>query len=603
LFSQTIAALEKFDNPHEFERMCADILNASGYKNVVLMAPRGGSDGGKDITFNADSSGKGLACATLQKDIDAKFKEDFSKRTVGEFSLYILFCTAYLTASQKQKFAQYCADNLQAELVIYDIEALRSLLDSALLPVREKYLQIVSDKEETNIKSLSTGETKNAQSASQGYLYDVALSFAGEDRVHAEALAEALRRYGISVFYDKYEKTTLWGKDLYIHLSDLYQNKARYCVMFFSEHYVAKTWTKHELRAAQARAFTEQQEYILPIRLDETEIPGILPTTAYLTWEQETVESIVQAILKKLGNTSRKSVKSWLRESEEYSEKGLYAKALIACEQALQIDPYNSDSYYDYGWILRKLERYKEALIAFEQAIQFDTKDDVTFTLDLYRQKGYTLEDLKRYEEALTMYEQIMQREKAEAASSQHHYYESYGDLCNIGDALLGLERYGDALAVYEQAVQIALNSTSSYDRRRIRALSNKGYTLYLLDRYEEALVICEQVIQLTPKDAYTYRLKGDILDELKRDEEAIVFFEKAVELDPKDVYAFRRKADLLYQHKRYEEALAVCEQAVQLDAADANIHAAKSNILVALGHIEAAHNEYMLATQLGYSE
>lgn len=97
------------------------------------------------------------------------------------------------------------------------------------------------------------------------YSYDVALSFAGEDRIYAEALAGALRHHGIRVFYDKYEKDTLWGKDLYTHLSDLYQNKARYCVTFFSHHYIEKTWTKHELRAAQARAFREQQEYILVV--------------------------------------------------------------------------------------------------------------------------------------------------------------------------------------------------------------------------------------------------------------------------------------------------------------------------------------------------
>src|SRR5436305_12400301 len=85
------------------------------------------------------------------------------------------------------------------------------------------------------------------------YSYDVALSFAGEDRIHAEALARVLFRWRINVFYDKYEKSTLWGKDLYTHLSDLYQNKARYCVMFFSQYYVAKAWTKHELKAAKAR--------------------------------------------------------------------------------------------------------------------------------------------------------------------------------------------------------------------------------------------------------------------------------------------------------------------------------------------------------------
>lgn len=445
---------------------------------------------------------------------------------------------------------------------------------------------------------------ENVTSIGQQYPYDVALSFAGEDRIHAETLAEALRRYGIKVFYDKYEKNTLWGKDLYIHLSDLYQNKARYCVMFFSQHYVTKTWTKHELRAAQARAFKEQQEYILPIRLDETEIPGILPTTAYLTWEKETVESIVQAILKKLGNISRKSVKGWLKESEEYREKGLYEKARIGCEQAIHIDPYNADSYYDYGWTLRKLKRNEEALTAFEQAIQYDTKDDIEYTLDIYRQKGYTLEALKRYEEALTIYEEVMQLKKAEEANAKyHHYSDYYGDLCDQGDALIGLDRYEGALAILEQAVQLALNSTSSYDRKRTRALSNKGYVLYLLDRYEEALVICERVFQLAPKDAYPYQLKGDILDELDRYEEALAFFEKAVDLDPRDAYTCRRKGELLYKLKRYEEALVTCEQAIQLNSSDPYTYETKSSILIALRCFDEAQDAHMLAMQYGYNE
>ncbi|HYT44266.1 MAG TPA: tetratricopeptide repeat protein [Methylomirabilota bacterium] len=439
----------------------------------------------------------------------------------------------------------------------------------------------------------------------QDYPYDVALSFAGEDRIHAEALAEALRLHGIRVFYDKYEKNILWGKDLYTHLSDLYQNKARYCVMFFSQYYVAKTWTKHELRAAQARAFKEQQEYILPIRLDDAEIPGILPTTAYLTWEGETVDTIVDAILKKLGNTSRKSVNGWLKESQEYDEKGLYEKARIACEQAIKIDPYHSDSYHDYGWILRKLERFEESFEAFEQAIQFNMKDDIHYTLDLYRQKGSTLEALKRYEEALIVYEQVIQFGKTKVAYSQFFYYYDYyfGDLCNIGDALLGLERYEDALTVYEQAFQLASNSTSSDDSKRTRALANKGYTLFLLDRYEEALVICDQVIQLTPKDFFAYRQKGDILDKLKHYEEALSFFDKAVDLNPKDAYACRRKGDLLYQLKHHAEALAACEQAIQLDSTNPYAHITKSNVLIALGQIEAAYDEHLLVERLNYND
>lgn len=140
--------------------------------------------------------------------------------------------------------------------------------------------------------------------------YDVAISFAGEDRKYAEDLANSLTHRGVAVFYDAYEKATLWGKNLYTHLSDLYQNQARYCVMLLSRHYAAKVWTKHELEAAQARAFQEHKEYILPVRLDNTEIPGILPTVAYLQWPPENAESITDAILAKLGKASQAEASS-----------------------------------------------------------------------------------------------------------------------------------------------------------------------------------------------------------------------------------------------------------------------------------------------------
>ncbi len=132
------------------------------------------------------------------------------------------------------------------------------------------------------------------------YPYDVALSYAGEDRVYAEALADVLRQHGVRVFYDKYEELTLWGKNLYDHFSDLYQHKARYCVMFLSQHYAAKLWTNHERQAAQARAFKEREDYILPVRLDDTEIPGILPTVNYLKWPPHNAETIAGAIRAKL---------------------------------------------------------------------------------------------------------------------------------------------------------------------------------------------------------------------------------------------------------------------------------------------------------------
>ena len=104
----------------------------------------------------------------------------------------------------------------------------------------------------------------------------------------------------MKVFYDGFEKARLWGEDLYTYLNDLYKLRAKYCIMFLSENYANKIWTNHERKAAQARAFRESKAYILPVRLDDSEIPGINETIGYLSWEEESAEGIANCVLQKL---------------------------------------------------------------------------------------------------------------------------------------------------------------------------------------------------------------------------------------------------------------------------------------------------------------
>lgn len=130
--------------------------------------------------------------------------------------------------------------------------------------------------------------------------FDVALSFAGEDRAYVEQVADLLKGSGVKVFYDFHFKAALWGQDLYEHLSDLYRERARFTVMFVSRHYKDKLWANHERRSAQARAFTESRGYILPARFDDTEIPGLLPTTAYIDLTVHTPEELVALVIQKL---------------------------------------------------------------------------------------------------------------------------------------------------------------------------------------------------------------------------------------------------------------------------------------------------------------
>jgi len=131
--------------------------------------------------------------------------------------------------------------------------------------------------------------------------YHVALSFAGEDRKYVERVAEELVRHGVKVFYDKFEDTRLWGKDLYSYLSDVYKNQAMYTVMFVSEAYKKKLWTNHERKSAQARAFAENKEYILPAMFDKkVEVPGLHKTTGYLDLRALSPEVVAAKIVQKL---------------------------------------------------------------------------------------------------------------------------------------------------------------------------------------------------------------------------------------------------------------------------------------------------------------
>jgi phage FluMu protein Com len=143
-------------------------------------------------------------------------------------------------------------------------------------------------------------KNRGAIARKPGMEYDIAVSFAGEDRPVVEKYVNALSTRDIKVFYDKYEKSELWGKDLYIRLIDVYKNKARYCVIFISHHYAEKLWTNHERKAAQARAFKDNETYILPVKLDDTELPGIHETVGYIDLRQTPLDELVQLTIKKL---------------------------------------------------------------------------------------------------------------------------------------------------------------------------------------------------------------------------------------------------------------------------------------------------------------
>ncbi len=131
--------------------------------------------------------------------------------------------------------------------------------------------------------------------------FDVAVSFADENRQYVSQVVKALGLRGVSVFYDADLGVELWGQDLVTYLDGVYRHRSRYVVIFVSERYVNKDWTRHELRSALAHAMTERGEYVLPARFDDSDLPGLPPTVRYVDCRLVTPVGLAEMIVTKLG--------------------------------------------------------------------------------------------------------------------------------------------------------------------------------------------------------------------------------------------------------------------------------------------------------------
>ena len=138
----------------------------------------------------------------------------------------------------------------------------------------------------------------------EDYQIDFAISVAGEDKPLGEMIADALEKDGYRVFlyetkYDQWA-TPRKGVDVFDKLQEIYQKKALFIVPILSENFKKKGWTKREIAYSLARPYAEAFEYILPICLDDSKIPGIQGKYPILLNLKDVIKNISNSI-KKLG--------------------------------------------------------------------------------------------------------------------------------------------------------------------------------------------------------------------------------------------------------------------------------------------------------------
>jgi hypothetical protein len=145
-------------------------------------------------------------------------------------------------------------------------------------------------------------KTTKLDSKIKKFEYDIALSFAGEERHLAKRLNELLKSEDLRTFYDKDHASMLVGENLIDKLAEIYGEKSRYCAIFISENYIKKQWTNHERIHAQARQLRNNSAYIIPLIVDNVELPGLPQSIGYIDLKENDLEFAAKTISAKIGH-------------------------------------------------------------------------------------------------------------------------------------------------------------------------------------------------------------------------------------------------------------------------------------------------------------
>lgn len=133
--------------------------------------------------------------------------------------------------------------------------------------------------------------------------FDLAVSFSGKDRDYVLAVVNEIKKYipEENIFYDCDYSEELAGKDLFEYLREVYAEKSRYVMCFFSSEYNRSNWARVEASAVKDRLFLNfmNSSFLIPVIIDRSS--NFLPATIGF-WEKDkfTVEEIAKMTVHKI---------------------------------------------------------------------------------------------------------------------------------------------------------------------------------------------------------------------------------------------------------------------------------------------------------------
>jgi protein O-GlcNAc transferase len=252
-----------------------------------------------------------------------------------------------------------------------------------------------------------------------------------------------------------------------------------------------------------------------------------------------------------------------------------FAEAEPFIARAVKLDQSSDVSFYNYGIILRALNKPQQALQQFTSALGLNAK-----AWETWNNRGTAYNDLQAYEQALADFDQAISLNPAYADA-----------VVNKGKSLVGLKRYDEALAAYEKAISLKPDLTEAW-LGRANAFAG-------LARYVDALAAYDKALSLRGNLAAAWFGRGNVLFDLRRYDEAVAAYDNTLSFEPDLAEARLGRGNALAGLKRHDEALAASDRALSLRPDLAEAWLSRGNILVELSRSAEAVTAYDKALSL----
>ncbi|MFC1864332.1 fused MFS/spermidine synthase [Chloroflexota bacterium] len=215
-----------------------------------------------------------------------------------------------------------------------------------------------------------------------------------------------------------------------------------------------------------------------------------------------------------------------LSKAEKHCDAGLklesegeLKEAVAEYDEAIRLNPYLAEAYYNRGNTYQKMGQFQRALNDYDEAIRLDPQDNTA-----YNNRGNTYTGLGQFQRAIQDFDQAID------LNSQNT--EVYN---NRGIAYANLGQFQRAIQDFNQAIRLNPQNVTVY--------FNRGRAYGKLGQFQPAIQDFNEVIRLNPWDTEAYYYRGLSHANLDEFQHAIQDYNDAIRLDPRSAQTYAARA------------------------------------------------------------